>query len=489
MRSTRSAAALAVALLAVTGTAIVSGPAFAAGDQRAKAVAHDDFNGDGYPDLVAATPAAGVGGKSGAGLVSVLYGSSSGIDTARRVVLTQSSAGVPGTPEAHDAFGSAVTSADLDGDGYADLAVGSPGEDIGNVVDAGGVTVLWGSARGLTGTSSWLESGTLGPSSARESYGTGLTTADVDGDGRPELAHLDAEGTLYVHDFSNSRTPAAPEQLHDLPSENGFRPSGLTGADYDKDGYAELVITGSEQQLEQREGRSILLRGTASGLDLDRSFGEGWVGASGDINKDGYPDLVLGSPYTLEHGEWDLSAGAVFVRFGGPDGLFAGNTEAPDQVFEQGQGGIPGSSEVGDDFGADLSLGDVDGDGYPDLAIGSPGEGIGDLGDAGATWLLRGSAQGLRSAGVQTLNQDTAGVPGAAEAGDRFGAQVRLIDSDRDGRAELVTTAPYENDSAGFAWVFDSTASGLTTSGSWSFGAVALGASPGNAFFGYVLGK
>ncbi|MEU9918368.1 FG-GAP-like repeat-containing protein [Streptomyces sp. NPDC051001] len=489
MRSTR-AAFLAVALLGVTGTAIAGGPAWAAqGVQRATTVAHDDFNGDGYADLVTAAPAASVGGKPGAGFVSVLYGSPQGVDTAKKVVLTQSSAGVPGSPEAHDAFGAAVTSADLDGDGYADLAVGVPGEDIGDAVDAGSVTVLWGSARGLTGTSSWLESNTLGEPSARESYGSGLTAVDVDGDGRPELAHVNAEDSVYVHDFRASRTPENPEQLFGLPTQDGFRPSGLTGADYDKDGYADLVITGTAPMLEFVQSHSVLLRGSADGLELDRSFAGGSVGVSGDINKDGYPDLVLGDPRILEHGEWDLSPGNVSVRYGSPDGLFGSHPQTPDQIFEQGRGGLGGSSEVGDQFGADLSLGDVNGDGYLDLAIGSPGESIGDLADAGAVWLLRGSARGLGTAGSQNFNQNTAGVPGASEAGDRFGAQARLIDSDRDGHAELVTTAPYENDSAGFAWVLDGTASGVTTNGSWSFGAAALGASQDNAYFGSVLGK
>ncbi|MCD7444654.1 VCBS repeat-containing protein [Streptomyces lincolnensis] len=495
MRSTRStrstrAAVLAVALLAITGTAIsgtaiAGAPAWAADTPRAATVAHDDFNGDGFPDVVMAAPAGSVGGKTGAGFVSVLYGSSKGVDTAKRVVLSQSSAGVPGSPEAHDAFGAAVTSADLDGDGYADLAVGAPGEDIDGAVDAGSVTVLWGSARGLTGTSSWLENNTLGAPVAREAYGTGLAAADVDGDGRPELAHVTAVDAVYVHDFSESRTPGSPEQSHGVPTENGFRPNGLTGADYDKDGYADLVVTGTAPNLELVEGHAVLLRGSADGLAVDGSAGGGWTGVSGDINKDGYPDLVLGAPRTLEHGEWDLSAGAVLVHYGSPDGPFA----KPAQVFLQGQGGIPGSSEVGDDFGADLSLGDVNGDGYLDLAIGSPGESIGELQDAGAVWLLRGSAQGLRSAGVQNFNQNTADVPGASEEMDRFGAQVRLVDADRDGHAELVTTAPYENDAAGFAWVLDANKSGLTAAGSWSFGATALGVQQDNHYFGSVVGK
>lgn len=421
--------------------------------------------------------------------MSVLYGSSSGLDTVHRLVLTQSSSGVPGTPEAGDSFGASVASQDLDGDGYADLAIGAPGEDIGSATDAGGVTVVWGSARGLAGTASWLESHTLGEPSANEAYGTGLTAADVDADGRPELAQVNGTDAVYVHGFGDSRTPQNPEQMYGLPTEDGFKPTGLTGADYNKDGYADLIVTGTQPSLEYVQSRSALLRGTPDGLTLDRTFAGGTVGASGDINKDGYPDVVLGDPRILEHGEWDLSGGAVQVRYGSNLGLFGTNGEEPVTIFQQGQGGIPGTDESGDDFGSDVSLGDVNGDGYLDLAIGAQGESIGDLPDAGAVWLLRGSARGITSTGVQNFNQNTAGVPGAAEQGDLFGAQARLIDSNRDGRAELVTTAPDENVSEGFAWVFGATSAGPTANGSWSFGAAALGAPADEAHFGSAVAK
>ncbi|KPC79286.1 hypothetical protein ADL35_19730, partial [Streptomyces sp. NRRL WC-3753] len=58
----------------------------------------------------------------GAGAVVVLHGSASSVGPARYTYVTQATAGVPGTPEAHDGFGQSVTSADLDRDGYADLA-------------------------------------------------------------------------------------------------------------------------------------------------------------------------------------------------------------------------------------------------------------------------------------------------------------------------------------------------------------------------------
>ncbi|KKD02366.1 FG-GAP repeat protein, partial [Streptomyces sp. WM6386] len=96
------------------------------------------------------------------------------------------------------------------------------------------------------------------------------------------------------------------------------------------------------------------------------------------------------------------------MRYGSPDGLFGSDSQTPDQIFEQGRGGLGGSAEVGDQFGGDLSLGDVNDDGYLDLAIGSPGESIGDLADAGAVWLLCGSARGLGTAGSQNFDQNTA---------------------------------------------------------------------------------
>lgn len=482
LRTAYSAATLA-ALIALAAGGLSAGPAAAA--PRA-AAAHDDFNGDGYPDLVAAAPSATVAGKAGAGFVSVLYGSARSLTTGNRTVVTQDSAGVVGTSEAGDAFGRSVASADFDRDGYADLAVGAPGEDVGDIADAGAVTVLWGSARGLTGTSSRLEEGSP---IAGQAYGTGLAAADVDADGRPELAQVTAADVVYGHDFGDGRDPADPEFLYDVPTEEGFEPTGLTSGDYDKDGYADLVVLGTEPQMEYVQSRSVLLRGGADGITMDRMFSGGTAGASADIDKDGYTDLVLGDPRILEHGQYDLSPGSVQVRYGSEDGLFGASGEDRPQIFEQGKDGIPGSSEVGDDFGSDVSLGDVNGDGHPDLAVGSQGESIGDREKAGAVWLLRGSARGLTAVGVKDVNQDTAGVPGTAEAGDVFGGQVRLIDANRDGRAELVVGAPGENTSDGVAWVFPGSASGPATAGSWTFGAGNLGAPQQGAHFGATLGK
>lgn len=139
------AAAVAVVTAPVAAQAAPTAPAGAAR-------LHDDFNGDGYADLAVAAPAATVGGKKGAGYVAVVYGSRNGLDATKRQVFSQSTAGVPGSPETDDAFGSVLTTADLDRDGDADLVVGVGSEDTADGgAESGLVEVLWGGTKGLSG--------------------------------------------------------------------------------------------------------------------------------------------------------------------------------------------------------------------------------------------------------------------------------------------------------------------------------------------------
>lgn len=104
-------------------------------------------------------PGATVAGHTGAGAVTVLYGSASGLKATHRKTITQATAGVPGIPEAYDHFGWSVASADLNKDGKPELVVGTPGEDN----NSGGVWVLKGTSSGLTRSGSYaLTAGALG---------------------------------------------------------------------------------------------------------------------------------------------------------------------------------------------------------------------------------------------------------------------------------------------------------------------------------------
>lgn len=490
-RTPTAAAALAASLAVVAGAALAGGaapataaPATAAPAEGAAAAKyHDDFNGDGYRDLVVAAPSGTVDGVKRAGYVAVLYGSAGGLDTAERKVLSQATAGVPGSPEAGDAFGATVTSADFDRDGYADLAVGSTGEDLGSVADTGYAAVLYGSSGGLSGSGA----AGLRPASLIEGNGhaTGLAAGDWFHDGSTALAILAKDHVELYGGWGAARTAPARAQAHaregnpfgDFPQ--GFTPTGLVAGDFEGDGADDLVITGTTWSLENLEGHSLYLKGGGPDGYTRTEFDGGPVGVAGDVDKDGADDLAIGDPTILEHGEWDLSGGAVEVWYGAAGGPGAGRPE----VWQQGSGGVPGAYELEDRFGSDVSLGDVDGDGYPDLAVGAEGEAIGTDDEAGAVWLLRGSAGGLTTGRVQHFNQDAAGIPGAAEAGDLFGSDVRLHDANRDGRAGLIAGSPGENAGQGYAWVLQARSGGLTADGSWTFNGASVGANGANARF------
>src|SRR5262249_4507851 len=109
-----------------------------------------DFNGDRYADLAVGAPGDVAGGQAGAGSVTVIPGSKTGLDPAHAVRLTEATAGVGGAG-AGDAFGWALASADLTGDGHPDLVVGAPREQVSGVV-GGAVYLLPGTATGPTGT-------------------------------------------------------------------------------------------------------------------------------------------------------------------------------------------------------------------------------------------------------------------------------------------------------------------------------------------------
>ncbi|MGW7521587.1 integrin alpha, partial [Streptomyces sp. NPDC054796] len=101
----------------------------------------------------------------------------------------------------------------------------------------------------------------------------------------------------------------------------------------------------------------------------------------------------------------------------------------------------------------------------------------GSVANTGSVVVLRGSAAGLTGDGAQAVHQGTGGVPGANEAYDRFGAAVRLTDTNRDGHADLAATAPFENTSNGALWSLRGSADGVSTAHAVSFSAATAGLS------------
>ncbi|GAA3496209.1 FG-GAP repeat protein [Streptomyces prasinosporus] len=458
--------AVAVSAAALAAAVLPARPAAAAAPYRGAntPAVQDDFNGDGYRDLAVGAPGAANGQVDAAGAVVVLYGSANGATASRRTVVTQATSGIPGAPEEWDRFGPAVASADLDRDGYADLLVGTPGESAGTMWGTGSLTVVWGGATGLKGgasvpTPTGLDEGC--------NFAAGVAAGDVTGDGAPDLGVTGRCGaTTYTGPFTRTGSPAARTFVNALGTNRG-----VVVGDVDGDGTAERFWLPGPTDGDV-SGPVHLENGNGSYTELP--LADGLSGQIGDVNGDGYGDLVTGVPYDASLMPGDTPAhrgGEIQVLYGSARGI---TTDQKPHVFHQDTASVPGGGEDGDLFGFSLGVGDTDGDGYADVLVGGHGEAVGSAGYAGSATLLRGSAAGLTATGSRAYTQNTGGVPGTAERSDMFGASTHLADLNKDGRAEAVVGAPGEN-ADGLLWVARGATSGPVLSGSTATSGTAVG--------------
>ncbi|MER7486884.1 FG-GAP-like repeat-containing protein [Streptomyces sp. NPDC126497] len=478
-KNLRTALATATAA-ALTGGLLVAmaGPASAA-----PSGVDGDFNGDGYRDVAVTAPLASVSGKGSAGAVTILYGSPQGAGAGRIQTLTQDSAGVPGAAEKDDQFGAHTAPGDFNGDGYADLAVGAPGEDAGTDADGGTVVILWGGSGGLSGGTTVSDP----TRSVHDWFGQVVAAGDYDGDGKADLAIASDinKVDIYRGGFTKSgstggRYTVTPPILK-VPGIDIFN---LTPGDTDADGRTDLVVDGFEgdSQSDYSYNANYWLPGSSSGATASgaRKLPAGVISDIGDVNGDGYGDIVIGNA-------WDPGTETPGTAKGGSVDVVYGTSYGPDAIerVNQNSAGVPGSNENGDNFGHEVSLGDINGDGHDDLVVGAPGEDLDGVEDAGMVSVLYGGPGGLLETGSQSLHQDTPGVPGGNEEGDGFGGEVLLSDVTGDGKADLTVGLPWENDSNGYAVTFDSDGLRINTTGRGiGLGTAGL-SSAGHPMFGF----
>jgi hypothetical protein len=357
-----------------------------AGDGFGGALAVGDFNTDSRADL-----AVGVWQENqGRGVVQVLAGSASGLTATGNQLWSQDSPGVGGTAEAGDAFGLALAAEDFNADGRADLAIGAPSEDVGSVLEAGALNVLYGSAGGLSaaGNQVWSQDspGVAGIAETQDFLGSALAAGDFNGDGRADLTAGAPGETLAVVAVAAGAVNVV------YGSASGLTAAGNQVWSQDSPGVADLT---------------------------ERTDLFGSALAAGDFNADGRAELAIGVPgETLN----DLTnpiaeAGVVHVLPGSPSGL----TGTGSQLWSQDNPGVADQAEGSDRLGSALASGDFNGDGPADLAVGAPGENLNSGFGSGVVHVLPGSGAGLTAAGSQLWSQDSPGVAGAPEFLDFFG--------------------------------------------------------------------
>jgi len=283
---------------------------------------YGDFNADGFDDMAIGVPGhdTSVGDVEvrDVGAVNVIYGTADGLSTLRNQLFTQDSPDVLGRAETGDAFGASLAVGDFDGDGYDDLAVGIPGEDIRGQNSAGAVSVFYGSSVGLHAFRNQLLHQELrsvrGVAQPFDAFGASLAAGDFDGDGRDDLAigtPREAIGTVWG--------AGAVNVLYGRSSLDG--------------------LTSEDNQI-WYQGKDGILGDPEEGDYFGARLGVG------DFNGDGSDDLVVGVPF--EDLEGSRNAGAVNVIYGriGQAGL----SELDNQLWHQGSPGIIGLPEVYDRF-------------------------------------------------------------------------------------------------------------------------------------------
>jgi hypothetical protein len=218
----------------------------------------------------------------------------------------------------------------------------------------------------------------------------------------------------------------------------------LSNDDSGNDNSGDATTTArvdSEQKISNTAG------GFSGNLDAGDQFGSA-VASLGDLEGDGVTDLAVGAPYTDGNG---TDRGAVWILFLNSDGRV--DTQ---QRITDGSGNFDGNLADGDRFGAAVaSLGDLDGDGVTDLAVGAPGDDDGGT-DRGAVWILYLDAEGNVRL-IQKISDTAGGFDGNLNDGDQFGGAVASIgDRDGDGIDDLAVGAPNAGDGGpgrGAVWI------------------------------------
>lgn len=407
-----------------------------------------DVNGDGYSDIMISA----YGTSSYKGSVYLYFGSATGINSTPTITINGNSTG--------DEFGyKLVCAGDVNGDGYSDILIGA----MGTSSFTGNAYLYYGSPTGISASPSITLSGTSGGSYFSYSL---ASCGDINGDGfsdiivgAPFLAPS-STGAVYIYHGSPDGLSNTPVNTYNGTNSNDFFGLVVSSAgDVNGDGYSDVIVT-AEKPL-SGPGIVYIYLGSSSGLSLSPSAtltgffsGDGFgysASCAGDVNGDGYSDIVVGAPGVLGN------RGAAYIYLGGSSGL----SSTPSTIINDV------NNVAADEFGCSVNCaGDVNGDGYADVIIGAYGVSTG----VGAAYLFLGGNTGIPTSPSKILN-GTNGQFGicVASAGDVNG----------DGYCDVIIGANVFSSGNGAAYVYLGSALGLSSSPSTTLNAVAASSSFG----------
>lgn len=448
-----------------------------------------DFNGDGFSDLLVGLPQYDLP-EQNEGIVRIYHG---GADTLAQEADAHHDFSVAGAT-----FGSAASNAgDLNGDGFSDFVVGAPFHDV-VFSEEGSAHVFYGSTDPSLSGPDWSFGGQYQGGRA----GVGVASAgDLNGDGYGDLAvgtsgasnpEID-EGRVDVFYGSVGGLPSSPDWYFESNLEyTGVGMAVSTAGDIDGDGYGDLIVGApSYSNGQSSEGRAYVFFGSSMGLpsnpgwtyesdEADANLGFS-VASAGDVNGDGFSDVIVGA-FAYTSGE--LYEGAAYGFYGSENGLPA----VPNWFIQ--------TNRVGAHYGMSVAgIGDVNGDGFSDVIVGAPYDTNGEI-QEGRAYIYHGSAGGLSTIADQVLEENIAnasfGVDVAAAGdvnGDGFsdvmvGSPYTAIPGSLDGRASLYlgTAAGVGNDPG---WLIGSTGTGDLL----GYSAAGAGDVNGDGFSDVVVGS
>ncbi|MBK7949142.1 MAG: FG-GAP repeat protein [Deltaproteobacteria bacterium] len=356
----------------------------------------------------------------------------------------------------------------MNADGYDDVVVGAFGYD----GLAGSALIFLGSESGIAGGSPATAGARLWSNQAGAAFGWGVAGAgDVNGDGFDDVvvgaAMYDAGegdgGAAFVFAggpsgiFDGDLDSAATRIVSDQPgSWMGISVSGA--GDVNGDNYDDVVIGAYQYSAgEPAEGAAFVYLGNAAGIadgkpttasariESDQASGLlGWsVSGAGDVNADGYDDVIVGA---RNYSAGEPSEGAAFVYLGGSPGIVGGNPAAAASQLESNQAGAQFGFAVSD-------VGDANGDGYDDVVVGSRYYESGEPSE-GAAFLFLGGTSGIVDGGPETAVSRYE----SNQANAEFGRAVSGAgDLNGDGYDDLIVGAPFYDageSNEGAAFVF-----------------------------------